>query len=112
MTGTSAAVATATSMTKAIDMISHDATDHRVRKPAPCLAAASATGTTALARLYLLRARLAIFLYRHPLDNTEQIMDVIDNAESLGEIQLLLDYVLARRMIQRGLPWAESARTH
>ncbi len=110
MTGTIAAMETST--TKAVDMIHPDPIDQRIRKPAPYLAAQSETGTTALARLYLLRARLAIFLYRHPLDNTEQIMDVIDNTESTGEIQLLLDYVLARRVMQRGLRWTDSARAH
>lgn len=59
--------------------------------------------------LCLLKARLMIFLYRHPLDNYEHIMDVIDNTESTGEIKLLLDYVLARRMRQRGMQWDDGA---
>ena len=46
--------------------------------------------------LEILRVRLMIYLHRHPLGNTAQTMDVIERAESLGEIKLLLDYVLAR----------------
>jgi hypothetical protein len=48
--------------------------------------------------LSMLKARLEIFLYRHPVGGIESVIDVIDNAESTGEIQMLLDYVLARRL--------------
>ena len=44
----------------------------------------------------LLRSRLMIYLYRHPLANTGQTINAIERAETLGEIKLLLDYVLAR----------------
>jgi hypothetical protein len=57
-------------------------------------------------RLNLLKATLQIFLYRHPVDNSIQIMDVIDNAESTGEINLLLEYILAKLVRRRFLPGA------
>ena len=63
----------------------------------------------ALAHLHMLRARLAIFLYRNPLDNNAQIIDVIDNTESCGEIKMLLDYVLEQRVIHRSLRRKERA---
>ena len=48
----------------------------------------------------LLRSRLLIYLYRHPLHNTAQTIEVIERAESIGEIQLLLNYVLARGRVR------------
>lgn len=92
-------------------MIGNQPVEHRIHQPAPFLAPAadSEMDPAALAGLHLLKARLAIFLYRHPLDNSEQIIDVIDNSESIGEIKLLLDYVLAQRVIRRGLQWTDSA---
>ncbi len=92
-------------------MIRSNAIADRIGNPAPFMTppVESELGPEALAGLYLLRARLAIFLYRHPLDNSEQIMDLIDNTESIGEIKLLLDYVLAQRVLRRGLKWTDSA---
>ena len=92
-------------------MIRYNAIADRIRNPAPFMTppVESELDPEALAGLYLLRARLAIFLYRHPLDNSEQIMDLIDNTESIGEIKLLLDYVLAQRVLRRGLKWTDSA---
>lgn len=92
-------------------MIHYNAVDHRIRNPAPFMAPAadSDLDPEALAGLHLLRARLAIFLYRHPLDNTAQIMDAIDNAESVGDIKLLLDYVLARLVMRRAAQQTGSA---
>lgn len=82
-----------------------------VHKPAatPARPASGRHSASALAHLHFLRARLAIFLYRHPLDNNAHIMDVIDNTESSAEIKLLLDYVLEQRAGRLGLPWTDHA---
>lgn len=92
-------------------MIHYNAVDHRIRNPAPFMApiADSDLAPEALAGLHLLRARLAIFVYRHPLDNTAQIVDAIDNADSVGDIKLLLDYVLARLVMRRATQQSDSA---
>jgi hypothetical protein len=66
----------------------------------PAIAAfGTAAGTTRpdAGLLTVLKARLQIFLYRHPVDDLFEVIGAIENAESPGEIQLLLDYVLARR---------------
>ena len=47
-------------------------------------------------QLSALKARLLIFLYQHPVDNSDKILDVIENAESPGEIRLLMEYILDR----------------
>ena len=52
-------------------------------------------------QLSALKAKLLIFLYQHPVDNSDKILDVIENAESPGEIRLLMDYILAR--VDRGV---------
>lgn len=85
--------------------------DHDLRSsaPTPARPAAGRHSASARAHLHFLRARLAIFLYRHPLDNNTQIMDVIDNTESSFEIKLLLDYVLEQRTSRLGLPWTDHA---
>ena len=61
--------------------------------------------TMARSRLYTeqlsaLKAKLLIFLYQHPVDNSDKVLDVIENAESPGEIRLLMEYILAR--VDRG----------
>ncbi len=45
----------------------------------------------------MLRMRLAIFLYGHPVANLHQVQDAIENARTMGEIRLLLDYILHSR---------------
>jgi hypothetical protein len=50
-----------------------------------------------LAQLSMLKMRLSIFLYGHPVDDLPNIMNAIDNAQSMGEVGLLLDYILAHR---------------
>jgi hypothetical protein len=50
-----------------------------------------------LAQLSMLKMRLSIFLYGHPVDDLPNVMNAIDNAQSMGEVGLLLDYILARR---------------
>ena len=51
-------------------------------------------------QLSALKARLLIFLYQHPVDNSDKVLDVIENAESPGEIRLLMEYILDR--VDRG----------
>lgn len=46
------------------------------------------------ARLSLLKAQLQIYLYGNPLANSDQVMEVIENTETSGEIQLVLDYIV------------------
>lgn len=108
------AVTTAASMTEVASMIGYDLADKRIRNSAPYLAQPSngALNADARAHLSLLRARLAIFLYHQPLDNYEQIMDVIDNSESTGEIKLLLDYVLAQCIARRAARLTGAAAPH
>ena len=48
-------------------------------------------------QLDMLRMRLAIFLYGHPVANMPQVHGAIENARTLGEIKLLLDYILHKR---------------
>ena len=63
-----------------------------------------------MAQVALLRSRLMIYLYRHPLRNTAQTIHAIERAESLGEIRLLLDYVLAAGQGRRPAPSEAFAR--
>ena len=95
-------------------MISYELADKRIRNSAPYLAQPSNGELNADARalITLLRARLAIFLYRQPLDNYEQIMDAIDNSESIGEIKLLLDYALAQCIARRAARLNGAAAPH
>ena len=51
-------------------------------------------------QLSTLKAKLLIFLYQHPVVDRDKIADVIENAESPGEIRLLMEYILAR--VDRG----------
>ena len=48
-------------------------------------------------QLDMLRMRLGIFLYGHPVANLHQVMEAIENARTVGEIKLLLDYILHSR---------------
>lgn len=58
-------------------------------------------------RLWILKVRLQLFLYRHPVEGILRIIDVIDNAETSGEVQLLLDYILGLRIgAMQTRPWA------
>lgn len=55
--------------------------------------------------LTMLKMRLAIFLYRHPTGDFSALHDAIENAQTNGEIQLLLDYILmSRGHAPRGTP--------
>ena len=110
-TATATAKAKASHMTGIESMPAAKAIDQDLRGSAhtPARPAAGRNSASARAHLNFLRARLMIFLYRHPLDNNTQIMDVIDNTESSLEIKLLLDYVLAQRMSLLGLPWTDRA---
>ena len=49
------------------------------------------------AQLDMLRMRLAIFLYRHPVADLHQVQEAIENARTVGEIKLLLDHILHSR---------------
>jgi hypothetical protein len=48
-------------------------------------------------QLDMLKMRLAIFLYGHPVVNLLQVLDAIESARTVGEIKLLLDYILHSR---------------
>jgi len=64
---------------------------------------AAAARKARLQRLAMLKMQLAIFVYRQPVDNRSGIIDVIENAETQGEVQLLLDYVLGGLIEQRSM---------
>lgn len=53
--------------------------------------------TSGHSNLGMLKMRLAIFLYGHPVANIRQVLEAIENAQTLGEVQLLLDYILVCR---------------
>ncbi len=61
-----------------------------------------------IAHVALLRSRLMIYLYRHPLRNTAQTINAIERAESLGEIRLLLNYILASGQDRRSTHQADA----
>jgi hypothetical protein len=50
-----------------------------------------------LSNLEMLKMRLAIFLYGHPVANMRHVVDAIDNAQTMGEVKVLLDYILTNR---------------
>jgi hypothetical protein len=52
-------------------------------------------------QLDTLKGQLVIYLYRYPIENSLRIMEVIENAETIGELQLLQEYILARQQKQR-----------
>ncbi|MFN0161914.1 MAG: hypothetical protein ACKVQQ_11840 [Burkholderiales bacterium] len=56
-----------------------------------------ARSAQSIAHLALLKARLTIYLYRHPVPDCIRVVNVIENADSLGDIRLLLDYILDPR---------------
>jgi len=64
---------------------------------------AAAARKARLQRLAMLKMQLAIFVYRQPVDNRSDIIDVIENAETPGEVQLLLDYVLGGLVERRAM---------
>ena len=50
-----------------------------------------------ISNLEMLKMRLAIFVYGHPVANMRHVLDAIDNAQTMGEIKVLLDYILINR---------------
>jgi hypothetical protein len=73
------------------------------RKPAAAVpkpldsAHARARKNRQASQLNMLRMRLSIFLYGHPVANLHQVQDAIENARTVGEVQVLLDYILHSR---------------